>query len=387
MMSLSGFEHKQLLKLAESQKDNHLYWVMLGWTAPTPQAALSFFKKAWELKPGDSVTLDGIQWAVEEILKKTVHLDPAEVSGFLQGLDAKIVFNPEEALAQTTPLTIGEMLEQTLPMPVRQFIEETRSMEAEEEEPRSGWLIALSYLAGITLAEALTTVLFSPIVGLALHGVIMIALLIHGSLFAKPPTRRMLFALALVPLIRLMSLSVPLAPFKLVYWYLIIGAPLLVAAYITMHLNGFNFAKIGFVKNNLLLQLLIGTSGIGLGYVEYLILRPAPLADAFTFEALWLPIIILTVYTGLLEEVIFRGILQTTAIARLGRPAIFYVSLIFAVMHLGYQSAIDFAFVFVVALFFGWVVYWKKSILGVTIAHSLTNIGLFLVFPFILPGN
>jgi len=193
----------------------------------------------------------------------------------------------------------------------------------------------------------------------------------------------MLFSLSLVPLIRLMSLSVPLAPFKLIYWYMIIGAPLLVAFYITLRLIGFNFAKIGFVRQNLALQVLIGLSGVGLGYLEYLILRPAPLADAFRFEALWLPIIILTIYTGLLEELIFRGLLQTTAVARLGSLAIVYVSLIFAVMHLGYQSVLDFIFVFVVALFFGWIVYWKKSIIGVIIAHSLTNIFLFLIFPFL----
>ncbi|MEJ5201759.1 MAG: CPBP family intramembrane glutamic endopeptidase [Anaerolineales bacterium] len=381
-MSSSEFEHKHLLKLADRQKDNHLYWVMLGWTAPTPQAALSFFKKAWELKPGDAVILDGIQWAVEEILKKTVHLDPSEVTGFLQGLDAGLVFKPEDALAQTMPLSVEEMITQALPMPVQQFIEETRLMEAEAEEPHSGWIIALAYLAGITLAEALTTVLFSPVVGLVMHGVIMIALLIQGSLFSKPPTRRMLFSLSLVPLIRLMSLSVPLTPFELVYWYLIIGMPLLLSAYVTMRLIGFDFAKIGLVNNNLPFQLLIGLTGVGLGYLEYLILRPAPLIESLTFESLWLPVIILTVYTGLLEEVIFRGLLQTTAVARLGNHAIIYVSLIFAVMHLGYQSILDFVFVFVVALLFGWIVYRQKSIVGVTIAHSLTNIFLFLVFPF-----
>jgi len=147
-MPPSEFEHKQLLKLAGRQKDNHLYWVMLGWTAPTPQAALSFFKKAWKLKPGDAVILDGIQWAVEEILKKAVNLEPGEVTGFLQGLDAGLVFKPEDALAQTMPLTVEEMITRALPMPVQEFIEETRSMEAEEEESRGGWIIAIAYLTG-----------------------------------------------------------------------------------------------------------------------------------------------------------------------------------------------------------------------------------------------
>jgi len=38
----------------------------------------------------------------------------------------------------------------------------------------------------------------------------------------------------------------------------------------------------------------------------------------------------------------------------------------------------------VVALFFGYSVHKTGSILGVTLSHGLTNIGLFLVFPFLL---
>jgi hypothetical protein len=77
-------------------------------------------------------------------------------------------------------------------------------------------------------------------------------------------------------------------------------------------------------------------------------------------------------------------LLQSTSLAYLGRHTILYVSAIFAVLHLGYKSVLDLIFVFCVALFFSYVVKYSRSILGVSIAHGLINIGIYLVFPLIL---
>ncbi len=61
---------------------------------------------------------------------------------------------------------------------------------------------------------------------------------------------------------------------------------------------------------------------------------------------------------------------------------IIYVSLLFAVLHMGFLSWIDVIFVFAVALFFGWVVKKAGSLFGVTLSHGITNILLYLVVPF-----
>ena len=87
--------------------------------------------------------------------------------------------------------------------------------------------------------------------------------------------------------------------------------------------------------------------------------------------------------TGFVEEFIFRGVLQRTAMEVFGRWGIIYVSLLFAVMHIGFLSLIDVTFVFAVALFFGWVVKKTGSLFGVTLAHGITNIILYLIAPFL----
>lgn len=248
--------------------------------------------------------------------------------------------------------------------------------------PFFGW-IALFYLAAITLAEGLTT-LVSPQVGLILHGLILLALLLEAAFSERKFTRRFLLALALAPLTRLMSLVLPLQHFPLAYWYLLVGLPLGISAVVAARVERFSAKELGLTAHDLPFQVLISLSGIGLGAIEYLILRPKPLVTVLRLELIWLPALILLIFTGLLEEFIFRGLIQSAALRKLGRGGIVYSALLFAVLHMGYKSWLDGLFVFAVALFFSWAVRSSGSILGATLAHGLTNIGLFLVFPFVL---
>ncbi len=148
---------------------------------------------------------------------------------------------------------------------------------------------------------------------------------------------------------------------------------------------GFRPRDIGlrFSRRALHLQPAVILFGFVLGFAEYHILRPDPLINDLTLRSFVVPALILILATGLLEEFIFRGILQRTATAVLGPPAIIYVSVIFAILHIGYRSGTDIVFVFLIALLYGWVVRKTGSIIGVSVSHGVTNITLFLLVPFI----
>jgi membrane protease YdiL (CAAX protease family) len=88
---------------------------------------------------------------------------------------------------------------------------------------------------------------------------------------------------------------------------------------------------------------------------------------------------LLLVTTGFVEEVIFRGVLQRSAVQVFGGWGLVDVSLLFAVAHWIHNSLIDIVYVFVIALFFAWVVKKTGSLFGVTLAHGIANIVLFLV--------
>ncbi len=245
------------------------------------------------------------------------------------------------------------------------------------------WWVALFYLGAITLAEVLTALL-DPVAGLILHGLVLLLLILQAAVSDRIPTRRFLLALSLAPLTRVLSLVMPLQHFPMVYWYLLVGLPLGIAAIFAARTGNLSRIELGLTLGKLPFQVLISLVGIGLGYLEYCILRPQPLIAMLRLDLVWLPALILLIFTGLLEEFIFRGLLQSTAISRLGRMGMVYAAGVFAVLHLGYRSWLDVFFVFGVALIFGWIVQRSKSIFGVTLAHGLTNISLFLVFPFLL---
>lgn len=253
------------------------------------------------------------------------------------------------------------------------------------EWPGSPGAAALGFLAGIALAELLVT--FADLrLGLALHCLLLGSLLFGSARAGQKGERALLVSLAFAPLIRILSLSLPLTTFPLLYWYLLTSVPLFAALFVAAPTLGYSWRGLGLHLDGLPLQLAIGASGLLFGAVEYYILRPEPLAPALSWRQIWWPALVLVVSTGLLEEMIFRGLLQRAAGEALGRWGLAYVALLFAVLHTGYRSVVDVVFVLGVGLFLGWVVQRTRSLVGVTLAHGLTNVVLFLVMPFVAGG-
>lgn len=238
-----------------------------------------------------------------------------------------------------------------------------------------------SCLLLITLAELVTAVL-QPYAGLLLHALTMLALLAYAAFAPTAGARHLALALVLAPLIRLLSLSLPLLSFPQLVWYPLVSVPLLLTAWLMMRHIGIGSRALGLRGGRWYEQLGIACIGLGLGAIEYAILEPHVLVSGLSLSALWWPALSLLIFTGFTEELIFRGLLQPLAIETLGRPALIFVSLLFAVLHVGYLSLSDVVFVFAVGLLFAYIVRWSGSIVGVTLAHGLTNMLLLLVLPY-----
>jgi membrane protease YdiL (CAAX protease family) len=251
--------------------------------------------------------------------------------------------------------------------------------------------LALIYLGFITLAELLTATIGSGTdfvrVGLSLHSIVLVVLILHGATTRKTQTRRLLLTLALAPLIRILSISLPLQSLPLIDWYLIIGALLYLAAFVTAQITGISWRRMGLTWKGWPIQLAIALIGFGLGLMEFTILGSRPLIESLSWETLLFPAFVLMVFTGFLEEVIFRGLVQNVSTMLMGRFGIWYGAVLFAVLHIGYLSVWDVLFVFGVGLLFGYLVQKTHSLLGVSLAHGFTNISMYLVYPFIAVGG
>lgn len=249
----------------------------------------------------------------------------------------------------------------------------------------SSWRFWL-YLLLIAIAET-ATALWSPQLGMVLHALLLIGMIIHGAMARQATERRFALALTLAPLIRMLSLSLPLAKMPQIAWYPVVAVPLLLACWTIIHQNGMSRRELGLFSTDLVAEPLLMIGGLGLGAIEYAILRPMPLFQSFSWGMFLIAALTLAISTGLPEELIFRGMLQRLALPTLGRWAIVYVALLFTVLHIGYKSILDIMFVFAVGMIFGKLVRQSGSIVGVTLAHGMTNITLFLIMPHLVANQ
>ena len=269
----------------------------------------------------------------------------------------------------------GEAEPRPLPAP-------TRAAAAVRRNPQ---LLAMVYLFALTAAEFWTLVI-TPGFGLWVNSALLAILIVHTALIWRRPYYKLFLSLTMVPLVRLVSLSMPLAGLPLIYWYLVTSVPLVVSALMVARAAGFSARQIGLTPRGLPIQLAVAGSGLLFGYAEYRLLGPDLLVQANTWAGLLFPALILLLCTGFVEELIFRGVMQRAAREALGDWALWYVAALFAMLHMGHAVWLDIPFVFVVAMFFAWVVAKTRSIVGVTVAHGLTNIMLFLIMPALSQG-
>jgi membrane protease YdiL (CAAX protease family) len=349
-----------------------------------------------DLQQATAALNGGHKTEARRLLKKVVQVDPRSERGWLwlsEAVDTNaeqrfclsrvLSINRRNALARRNLEALGEgavrsPFERETKKPASQTTDNNRRGSRDPVIP-----VALGYLVALTLAEELTT-LAEPWIGLWVYGSLLVLLILHTTLTWRYPLHKLLLSLTFVPLIRILSLSLPLATFPLIYWYVITSVPLLVTAVLIAHTLGFSWRGIGLNLRRLPVQALISLTGLAFGYIEYRLLQPAPLVQVTSWKQLWAPTLVLLICTGFTEELIFRGVMQQATKEVIGNLAGLYVSALFAVLHVGHKSWLDVLFVFGVGLFFAWVVTKTRSLLGVTLSHGLTNIILFLIGPFML---
>jgi len=260
-------------------------------------------------------------------------------------------------------------------------------LDTEQVDRRTLFLSARSVLyiffLWVTLAEVLT-VFGSADIGVWCHAVLLSTLITKSLREKSRPLARAWLTLAFAPLIRVISLAMPLSNYRLIYWYFLTGVPIFLSAVAVFRYFRLPREQFSLRAKWSLDQWLVGLTGLGLGYVEYLILKPQPLISETTILAVLEALLILVIFIGLAEEVIFRGLMQHAVERVFGGTGVVYVAGVFAVLHLGYRSLADLIFVFLVALYFGYYVRHTHSIFGVTLAHGLTNVSLFIIFPFLI---
>ena len=251
------------------------------------------------------------------------------------------------------------------------------------------WWLPLLVLAFTGAAELFITpaaTFTNPLLAMGLHVIVMFVLLYNVLHTTEPIKRRLNTVLLLIPLTRTLSLGVPLVELPQIYSYVALSLPLFIAIMLIIWQESWSREELGFTFNHLPLQIMTALSGLGLGWLQYQLLQPEPLVSELTWQTTLLPAIVLMVSTGYLEELMFRGLLQNAAMPILGHWAsLFFVSALFAVLNISLLSLPSILLIFGIGLIFGLVVAHSRSIVGVTLAHGIMNITLFMMWPYWLP--
>ena len=246
-------------------------------------------------------------------------------------------------------------------------------------------LILIIYLIFISAAE-IVIAYNSMQLGLDLEFIILFALLVTSSISESYNFSNLLRAMMILPLIRVIRLTLPVTQVNLLYVFLIIAFLLFATSFTIIRTQKLNRKKFGLILGNIPVQLIIALSGFILGFIEYMILRPQPLISSFTLETVLFAGIILVISTGFAEELLFRGIIQKNAENLLGNIyGVIFTSILFTVFHIGWYSNLDILFVFGGSMIYGYIFQKTRSLFGITLSHGICNSVLYLIMPFIFP--
>lgn len=268
---------------------------------------------------------------------------------------------------------------------VKQTMLNLESMRSKVKSSKKEILILIIYLIVISAVEVIIAY-NSMELGLGLEFIILFALLVTSSIFESYNFSNLLRSMMILPLIRIIRLTLPVTQANLLSLFIIIAFLLFVTSVTIVRTQKLNRKNVGLILGNIPVQLIIALSGFILGFIEYMILRPQALISSFTLESVLIGSIILIISTGFAEELLFRGILQKNAENVLGNIyGVIYASILFMVFHIGWYSSLDVLFVFGVSMFYGYLFQKTRSLFGITLSHGICNSVLYLIMPFTFP--
>ncbi len=232
-----------------------------------------------------------------------------------------------------------------------------------------------SFFLFIASAEMVFTYI-NPNRGALIHlGVITAAL--FSSTYLRQEDAKIIHAFILVSLLRIVNVALPLQGISIFYQYLLIYSLLLVSAVFYMYSHGLRLSDVGIKKTHLLWVVVGVVLGVVYGYSEYIVIGVAPVFPRFIIASFFVFLLL-----GIVEELIFRGVLQSSLAGINPLFAILLSSLVFATMHSIWIEPFEYVFTFYVGVVLAFV-YHKTGSLAMPVAtHIVINIVLFQVIPF-----
>jgi hypothetical protein len=217
-------------------------------------------------------------------------------------------------------------------------------------------------------------------------------------------------AIMLISLLRVLNIGMPIFFNMTLYWMPFVYGSIILSAYILWRLAApivsNETAGIG-IKGTLIIKLkrawsFLNGGGMGhrsewnylyipaaivIGFVlanmEFMVLGPNALIPDLSLFNLTLLAVVMIMFVGFGEELVFRGFLQARMESHWGAyTAVIASAFTFSIMHSGYSSVPYLFFVFFVGLILA-ILFWKtRSLVFVAMIHGVLNFFLFSFLPY-----
>ncbi len=208
----------------------------------------------------------------------------------------------------------------------------------------------------------------------------IIVVVLHGERV------QLIQALALVSVFRVVNLSFALVSTVTIYWLATVYGVMFLPIILVIFHEKMNRHDLGidYVGRSLLLLLPLGVFvGADLGVIEYAILTNKALIPNTSVSQLIQLSIVMIFFVAVVEELLFRVLLQPQLIERTGAIAgILITSVIFGAMHAGYGNVYELVFATGAGLVLGVGFYETKNLPFVVTIHAVNNIVLFGMLAF-----
>jgi len=239
----------------------------------------------------------------------------------------------------------------------------------------------------ITTAELL---IFSGRMGAAvwIHIGTLVALSLSNMFIKDREVHKIYQALMLLPVLRLINLSMPIFFETTLYTFILVYGPLAIPVVFIVIYQKHSVEQIGISMKNIGTYMILSVPlGFLLGLGEYMTIRTGYLIPDLTFENLLKLTIIMVFFVGLVEELIFRSILQTRLEEALNvQEALLITSLLFGLMHSGYGTFHEIFYTSFVGFIMGLIFYKTRSLPFIAVLHGFVNVFLFGILPHYLSG-
>lgn len=246
----------------------------------------------------------------------------------------------------------------------------------------------LAYIFAFAAIE-LQTVWIAPKLGTLYYGIILVILLHHYLLSTSDPNRNKLLLLTPIPLLRLISMAMPVGHVDPLYRYPMVGIPVFISLALILKEADLPWSQLGLQlprirrTEQIWENILIALSGIPLGIMGYYFADPIPLVTTFNWAEVIASLLVVILYVALLEEIVFRGMLLHTLVHSYGQVGILISSIIYTILFASYYSVQGIVLMGFASLLYNWHAHESRSILAATISHTLMITGMLIIWPIV----